>query len=142
MPIKIPEHKILAEGKVETVKAEFSDTVTYDSLGDFIQSAVLGFCNCGMPDDSLSFILGGLRLLNEKCGDSDDRKNWNNWYSAHRERCTEHFKTGEAEYFFYYWADKEGLTEHGGSVPGWLDSSGEKLLELLELWDKEEDDEE
>lgn len=112
----------------------------YDDLTDLLMSKVLGFCNCGRPADALGFILGGLRLINEKYG-GESRKGWNDWYEAYRARCAEHFKSGEAEYFFYAWADKEGLTEHGGSVPGWLNSTGEKLLALLEQWEKEEDEE-
>ena len=27
-----------------------------------------------------------------------------------------------------YWCDAQGLTEHGGCVPGWLSKKGEKVL--------------
>jgi len=34
-------------------------------------------------------------------------------------------------YFMWYWFDKEELTEHGGSVPGWLTKKGLGMLNKL-----------
>lgn len=105
----------------------------YDNAEQLIQSGILGFCECGIPDRNLKYILGGLRLINEK-GPSDLYE-WKQWWVSHQSKISAHFGTKEAEYFFYYWADKEELTEHGGSVPGWLTSSGDDLLQMLEEWE-------
>lgn len=84
---------------------------------DLLQAGILGFCCCGRPFESLSYIRRGLELIDEREG--------------HKKRLADHFQTDAAMYFFYYWCDKEELTEHGGSVPGWLTEKGSALLSLL-----------
>jgi hypothetical protein len=108
-----------------------------ESLEDYIHGTILGYCACGSPGSNLDYILHGLRLINEKPPKDFSENIWQEWYPKHEERLKAHFTKNGSEYFFYYWCDKEGLTEHGGSVPGWLDSDGERLLAILELWDKE-----
>jgi hypothetical protein len=102
----------------------------FDSPAEVVRSEVLEFCGCG-NGGSLEWIRDGLALIDEKSPTPTSREIWQNWYADYRKRCDEHFKDPEIEYFFYYWCDKEKLTEHGGSVPGWLDSDGKKLLALL-----------
>lgn len=84
----------------------------------------LGFCSCGLPVENLSYILKGLLLIR----DVDFKED----YEVRKSRAISHFGNESAEYFFYYWADKEGYTEHGGSVPGWLTPEGERIVSLLE----------
>ncbi len=109
-----------------------SDGVSYDDLTQFITTGVLGFCGCGMPEQVVDYVKTGLELINEKSPENcNPREEWDNWYEGHRERCDKHFKTQGAEYLFYYFCDFHGLTEHGGSVPGWLTRKGEDLLELI-----------
>lgn len=104
---------------------------------DLLQVGILGFCCCGRPFESLSYIRSGLELIDEKhVGD------FNLWWDGHKKRLDEHFKTDAAMYFFYYWCDKEGLTEHGGGVPGWLTENGSALLSLLQDFESEGDAEE
>jgi hypothetical protein len=110
-----------------------SDGCGYENLEQFITTGVLGFCDCGSPEAALAYIKTGLELINYPCPeDIDPKEGWRIWYAAHRERCYAHFKSQGAEYLFYYFCDFHGLTEHGGSVPGWLTDKGKKLLELIE----------
>ena len=109
---------------------EDSDGCWHEDVESFLQSGILGFCGCGMPEDNLLYVLRGLELIDEKRPDVGG----NAWYVGHRARLTEHFKTSGAEYFFFYWCDKQGFTEHGGSVPGWLTPDGDTLLALLREW--------
>lgn len=106
--------------------------VFYEDSEAFLQCAVLGFCGCGSPGDSLAYILRGLELIGE--ASPNERSEWRDWYVGHRARMDEHFKSTGAEYFFLYWCDKEGFTDHGGSVPGWLTESGRSLLAMLLEW--------
>mgnify|MGYP000638547994 CR=1 FL=1 len=87
------------------------DECTYESLADFIQTGILGFCGCGCEEMNLAYIRDMLTSI-------DDDSHWK------RERAAE-------VQFFFYWADKEGLTEHGVGIPGWLDERGRTLLDLL-----------
>jgi hypothetical protein len=108
------------------------DGVSYETEEDFIQTGILGFCGCGRPEENLLYILGGLEVINDK-GPIDPLA-WDAWWELHKERVRTHFGNEDAAYFFYYWADKNRLTEHGGSVPGWLDEKGSRLLALLRQW--------
>lgn len=107
---------------------------------DLLQAGILEFCSCGCPEESLLYVMRGLELINER--GPEDRTEWVDWFKGHQLRTHEHFKTRGAEYFFYYWCDKEELTEHGGSVPGWLTEKGAALLSLLQDFDNAEDAEE
>lgn len=98
--------------------------------GLYIFSDVLGWCACGQPEPTLNYIRIGLQLihnLKHKVWSDEVDYDYDQW----RKDLTEHFKTTEAEYFFFYWCDKERLTGHGGSVPGWLEPKGEEILEKL-----------
>jgi hypothetical protein len=90
----------------------------------------LGFCACGAPELSAAYIRDGLTLIDHPPA-PEGREAFEAWYKVHKAACDLHFKSSGAEYFFYYWFDKEGLTEHGGSVPGWLLPKGEDLLRQL-----------
>jgi hypothetical protein len=84
---------------------------------DYLQSTVFGFCGCGMPERNLRYILSGLEhVFGLSILEKEDKA----------------FPGGEEnKYFFFYWADKEGLTEHGSSVPGWLTERGKTVLTVL-----------
>jgi hypothetical protein len=91
---------------------------------DLSISDVLGFCACGRPEDAHRFILEGLRYVDRPY----DKERWRERFDAEEAR----FGSSGAMYFFWYWLDAEGLTEHGGGVPGWLTERGKDLLALLE----------
>lgn len=102
-----------------------------DSLEDFLQSSCLGFCCCGVPEGNLKYIKIGLQILNR------DMYNWPEYGEWHK-TVLDHFKSDLAADFFWYWTDKEKLSEHGGCIPGWLTEKGKELLGLLEDLNQEE----
>lgn len=54
----------------------------------------------------------------------------------------DHFGNEASAQFFFYWADRAGLTEHGTAIPGWLTEKGETVLaELEEILKMENHDE-
>lgn len=111
------------------------DGCWHESAESVIQVGLLGFCGCGNPDVNLAYILVGLELIDEKCPDAfKDREAWNVWYTDHTARERAHFGSDAARNFFYYWCDERRLTEHGGSIPGWLDEKGRELLAALSEW--------
>jgi hypothetical protein len=103
----------------------------YENSEDLLHTGFLGFCGCGNPADSLNYILGGLQLIAEE---QPDGVGWIDWFHDRNTRSLKYFGSEQARLFFYYWADKEKLTEHGGCVPGWLTAKGEELLALIAEW--------
>jgi hypothetical protein len=99
-------------------------------LGD-----LLGLCGCGRPEEVLRYVLDALRLVAMRGPSEYDGHRA--WYDAeYRPRVDDLFggNTG-AEYFMWYMLADKDLTEHGGSVPGWLTALGEEVLADLEAWD-------
>lgn len=103
----------------------------YEDLTEALHCGVLGFCACGAPEENLTFILGALELISQQCPDDIP---WSTWWEENQAKKAAYFGNDGAAYFFYYCADKAELTEHGGSVPGWLTEKGEELLTLLRHW--------
>lgn len=103
----------------------------YEDAESFISNGILGFCGCGMPDAALEYVRKALQIV-------DDLKQlvWKKkiTYEQWEERKKEVFVNDGAEYFMWYFLDNKKLTEHGGSVPGWLTKKGIELLaDLTEL---------
>ena len=97
----------------------------YENAEDFYQTSVFGFCGCGRPEDNLQFILDGLKHIL-----SSDREDYDTWLQDGLRI----FGNEESRQFFFYWADKQGLTEHGGAIPGWLTEEGEAVMsDLMEI---------
>ena len=114
---------------------DFSDAneIEYDSVTDVLQIGVFGFCGCGLPDENVKLIVDGLRLLKESSDrGAEERKKipHEEWYPDWDKRMNSVFESEASKYFFYYWCDKEELTEHGGSVPGWLTDKGVEVLRI------------
>jgi len=107
------------------------DGCDFETAEDLIQTGFLGFCGCGSPDENLEYIRGALEVIADPYPKDENRTGWDAWYEAHKARVIEHFGNERSAYFFYYWATKNDLTEHGGSVPGWLTDKGKHLLKLL-----------
>ena len=106
----------------------------HDDAESLIQVGILGFCGCGDPEGNLRYVLGGLRLIDEQCPESEAH---GMWYPGHADRVRTYFVSAAAADFFYYWCDEKGLTEHGVGIPGWLTDEGHELLSLLEEWERE-----
>ena len=99
-----------------------------------VSDAIIGLCGCGIDGD-FDYIMRGLELLDERCPNNDvgeaayaERRKW---YDGLRERRVAHFGSDISAQFFFKWADREGLAEHGSSVPGWLTDAGRRLLSLM-----------
>lgn len=109
---------------------------------DEIQCERFGFCGCGNPEANLLYVLGGLALIGERRPNyfTTDPATWNAWNEEHHKRAALHFGNDSAESFFYYWCDKEKLTQHGGSIPGWLTEEGQNLLNKLLQFKQELED--
>ena len=87
------------------------DGVCYPDICDIIHTGILDFCGCGDPKRNLEYILEGLEYIDRKIEFIDI------------------FGNDRSRAFFFYWADKEGLTEHGGTVDSsWLTIEGENLM--------------
>ena len=111
------------------------DLNSYDVTEDLqhILFEAVDFCGCGMPDYALLYIRKGLLLLEQlkTSWRSEDKKgDYEKWDVDSKE----FFGSDGSFYFFYYWCDKEDLSEHGGAVPGWLSEKGEEYLAALNIW--------
>ncbi len=104
------------------------DGIEYDTLPQYLQSGVLEFCGCGRPGNNLNYIRKGLAILR----DFYDTESIN--YDEFKKLVDDLYHDSDNAYFFWYWCDKEGYTEHGSSLPGWLTDEGQKLLSQLEEW--------
>jgi len=112
------------------------DGCSYDTDMAFMQDEVFGFCCCGSPEANLLFIKKGLTHIDsprpkKAVYEGGTQDEWSQWYDKWISEGDKIFGGEQARYFFFYWADKEGLTEHGGSVPGWLTDKGKRILEDL-----------
>ena len=105
-----------------------------------LQIGIFDCCACGMPEENLEYILGALELIADRGPESnkpfDKYSEWSLWWIQHKKDTIAHHGSEKAAYFFYYWADNQKLTEHGGSVPGRLTAKGEEVLKLLKEWKK------
>lgn len=100
------------------IEFEHNNTSQDDIMSD------LGFCCCGRPSDALEYIRQGLLFIEGGRQESES-------YDEYLKRTADTFGSEAAGTFFFYWADKESLTEHGGSIPGWLEFRGYELLHKL-----------
>jgi len=92
---------------------------------DDVQTKLLGFCGCGDAKVNLNYIRNILAIIDKFYSDKLSTEEY-------LKEIVLHFNNNAgAEYFMFYWLDKEGYTEHGGSVPGWLTDEGHKLLQVL-----------
>ena len=88
---------------------------------------ILGFCACGRPSYVLEYIRAGLQFIHDNFNERD--LVWT--YDQYKQTLVETFGNEAAAALFFYWADKEGFTDHGGEVPGRLEFNGHNLLDLL-----------
>jgi hypothetical protein len=112
----------------------------YDNLTDLLQIKGLGFCGCGLPEDTLEFVYG-LISISEKARTERDGLNYEQsikLYEKEKAEKRQYFLSNieTVELFFSYFLDREGITTHGGSVYGaWLDD--ENFFEALKIWHEE-----
>jgi len=114
------------------------DGCHYDDLAEFIQTGVFGFCGCGDNEANLELIGKGLEHIDSMHPDGVDFDDWwHKWKDAGVAICGNE----SSKQFFFYWCDKEGLTEHGGCIPGWLTAKGKSVLSALKSIEKGATDE-
>ena len=103
----------------------------HEDATSLLQAGLFEFCGCGRPEDNLEYILAGLETiaaLQDKVW--KESMTYEQWTAA----CVKNLGDDKAQYFFFYWADVQELTEHGGSVPGWLSDKGREVLAMLREW--------
>jgi hypothetical protein len=113
-----------------------SDNYYYEDAESLISTGILGFCGCGNPEEATEYVRRSLELINNLKEEVwEDKVTYEDW----RKEVDAHFGSSGAEYFMWYFLDNKGLTEHGGSVTGWLSVEGVELLsDLNELKESEE----
>lgn len=107
----------------------------YEDAKSFIQGSILGFCGCGNLKGNLNYIQDGLNHIDIFHTFSRDLTKFNVQWEKWITNGIKIFGNKRARYFFFYWCDKEELTEHGSKIPGWLTKKGKELLEDLEKLD-------
>lgn len=105
-----------------------ADGFPYDHAESFLHCAILGFCACGDPRASLTYVRDVLRHIN-RFVELQEECDFSVFYDGWEEDGKKLFPTKGAEYFAYYVLDANGLTEHGSSVPGWLTPKGKEFME-------------
>lgn len=107
-----------------------ADGISYDSELDYVCCAVLGFCGCGIPEETAAWVLRGLEAIDAPF--QREEKEWAKFYPQWQDELRSMYGANDAtRYFFWYWCDDKGFTEHGGSVPGWLTDEGKDLRDWL-----------
>lgn len=114
---------------------QYHDLINKDDAVEVVQEYLLGFCGCGCPEENLKLIRNFLRHMKKRDDVFNDDVDYT--YEMWEADGVVFMGADDMKYFIYYWLDKEGFTEHGGSVPGWLDAKGLDLLEILEQIDLE-----
>jgi len=114
---------------------------------EYYQGHVLDFCCCGLPEDNLKYIHDGLELIAARFAIVTAQSlmetpfgKYNKQMNAWRADVIKFFGSEQSKDFFFYWADREGFTEHGHGMPGWLTDKGKiavadiaAILELVEM---------
>jgi hypothetical protein len=110
------------------------DGCDYDDFRDFILQSVFDFCGCGALYCAAEFIRDGLQYFKTKEAITAKHQTAEDWSAICKELAAEEervFGSRGSAMLFFYVLDSKDLTEHGGSVPGWLNEKGEALLEEL-----------
>ena len=110
------------------------DNIYYEDAETFISTGIFSFCGCGMPDEALKYIKDSLELVNDLTKVHNKEMTYIEW----EDKCNLLFNNVGSKYFMWYFLDNHRLTEHGGSVPGWLTLAGIELLSDLRDLYKEE----
>lgn len=116
------------------------DGCEYDNLQSFLQTGILGFCGCGCPESNLLLIHDFLSLneshRNQYRDFYSDIKDFNKLYNKQKEEIKEFVCKNWEEFaqFFWYAMDDKKITEHGTSIPGWIND--DNFLKALQEWRK------
>lgn len=86
-----------------------------------MQISCFNFCGCGDLLENLTYVYKGLLLIEFHLHSDISYINFETLQK-------QIFGSLKAAHFFFYWADKEKLTEHGSCMPGWVTEKGNQLL--------------
>jgi len=101
-------------------------------IDDYILIDIFDFCGCGHTKSAVEHIIGALKLIKEKDEINKNTK-FEDWYEEWAEKVSNFFNHDRgAQTIMWYCFDRAGLTDHGGSVPGWLTEKGYDLIDLYE----------
>lgn len=103
------------------------DGTSYDDAESLLCD-LLGFCGCGLPDEALKYVYNVLNVINTLHTEVHTDKIT---YEVWQKNCNNIMFNEGIAYFTYYILDSKSLTEHGGSVPGWLTPLGIDILNML-----------
>lgn len=106
------------------------DGCTWQDAESFLHGKFLGFCCCGSPKENLIYVYKGLLIVEDSI---DDSISWSEGCRIQAKKLIEYFVSDNAKMFFFYWADKEGYTEHGSGLSwgGWLTDKGKELIQII-----------
>jgi hypothetical protein len=113
--------------------------VNYDDAEQYLETRVLGFCPCG-KGTILEYVLGSLELIDWKTIQHEKNVPWDTYFKLWRSKCNFFFGNEMAEDFMWHFLDREDYTDHGGSVPGWLNDKGFALRDAIRQVLEEQDD--
>lgn len=108
----------------------------YDTLGELLQEGILGFCGCGNPEQNLLLI----HQLLTKHEDGQKKRSGLPYQEGHVLFCMQEEELkkfaqdnweGLLRFFWYVMAEKN-ITNHGGSIPGWVEDRN--FMDALEKW--------
>jgi len=106
------------------------DGTTYESEFDELWQGEIGFCGCGRSEATAEWMADALDAIDALTNHGEE--GWDAFYADWKDRIRAlHGNEDGSRYFFWYWCDKEGLTDHGGAVPGWLTDKGKELRDRL-----------
>ena len=107
--------------------------ITCDTEFDYVWSEDLGFCCCGRSEATAKWMVRALKHIDKLITNRPPENEWDAHYVRWKAETVELYGGMDgACYFFWYWCDAKGFTEHGGSVPGWLTMEGRNFLAELE----------
>lgn len=119
---------------MNSIKAELDKNPDQDH-NEYIIETIFGWCGCGNPAAAGQYILAVLRRVKVR-SDYDNRGSFEKVTDDDKQ--LQPFK-GALEIMWYIMYQVE-LTEHVGSVPGWLTDKGTEVLEILEAYFKDQED--
>ena len=102
----------------------------YIDAESLLQCGVLQQCGCGNPEDNIRLVAKVLRHVHDRkmyVWDDNHKMTHEDWMEQGRK-----IGSDDVLKFIYYTIDEIELTEHGGSVPGWLTPLGIEFMEDVE----------
>lgn len=113
----------------------------YETYAEYIYFEKMKFCGCGIPEDMRDAFIKSTRALRECWAvirstesafsiartEADRAKDKAAWDKLYADIADIWGPSDLNRYLCWYVLDAAGLTEHGGSVPGWLTPEGERF---------------